>query len=173
MQVIECSEREHANAILEIFNETIRNSTALWEYSSRSAEDMARWFAGKRAGGYPVIGIEDARGLLLGFASYGPFRVYPAYKYSIEHSVYVHAAHRGQGLGERLLSALIERARQQQYHCLVGAIDASNTASIALHRRLGFEHAGTIRHAGFKFGRWLDLALYQRLLDTPTTPEDG
>jgi phosphinothricin acetyltransferase len=71
------------------------------------------------------------------------------------------------------LAALIERARQQHYHCLVGAIDASNAPSIALHRRLGFEHAGTIRHAGFKFGRWLDLALYQRLLETPATPEDG
>ncbi|MHB8766428.1 MAG: GNAT family N-acetyltransferase, partial [Deferrisomatales bacterium] len=110
---------------------------------------------------------------LLGFATYGVFRAWPAYKYSVEHSVYVHPSHRGRGLGRVLLAALVARARAQGVHVLVGGIDADNRASRALHEALGFSHAGTIRQAGFKFGRWLDLAFYQLVLDTPAHPVDG
>jgi phosphinothricin acetyltransferase len=91
----------------------------------------------------------------------------------VEHSVYVHKDHRGKGVGRALLGHLIEHARSQQYHVLIGGIDVANAASIALHRTLGFTHAGTIRQAGFKFGRWLDLDFYQLVLDTPAHPEDG
>src|SRR3546814_2498645 len=97
----------------------------------------------------------------MGFASYGTFRAYPANKYTVEHSVYIDARFRGRGLGEALMSVVIERARQRQIHVLVGGIDAANAASIHMHEKLGFVHAGTIRQAGFKFGRWLDLAFYQ------------
>jgi L-amino acid N-acyltransferase len=68
---------------------------------------------------------------------------------------------------------LIEAAREQQYHVMIGGIDISNAASIALHEKLGFTHAGTIRQAGFKFGKWLDLGFYQLILDTPQHPVDG
>jgi phosphinothricin acetyltransferase len=109
----------------------------------------------------------------MGFASYGPFRAWPAYKYSVEHSVYVDARFRRRGIGCLLLERLIEAAQSQDYHVLVGAIDAANRESIALHQRLGFTHCGTIRQAGFKFGRWLDLAFYQLILATPSQPMDG
>ena len=109
----------------------------------------------------------------MAFASYGTFRAFPAFKYSVEHSIYVHRDHRGKGLGRKMLEELVEAARQRQVHILVGAIDAANDASIALHAALGFEHAGTIRQAGFKFGRWLDLAFYQLTLETPLQPVDG
>ena len=115
----------------------------------------------------------DEADTLLGFASMGSFRAFPAYKYTAEHSVYVHKAYRGQGVGSQLLTRLINEAVSQQYHTMVGGIDASNTGSIAFHERLGFVHCGTIREAGFKFGRWLDLAFYQRILPTPTSPVDG
>jgi phosphinothricin acetyltransferase len=71
------------------------------------------------------------------------------------------------------MQRLIELAQEQNYHTLIGSIDASNQGSIALHEKLGFVHAGTIRHAGFKFGDWLDLAFYQLLLPTPLRPIDG
>jgi len=71
------------------------------------------------------------------------------------------------------MQALIAAARENQLHVLMGAIDASNAGSIALHERLGFKHVGTLPQVGFKFGRWLDLAFYQLLLDTPTNPVDG
>lgn len=173
MPFIACTEDRHAAAILAIFNEAILTSTALYDYKPRPPESMAGWFATKRQHGFPVIGWEGEDGTLEGFASYGTFRAWPAYKYSVEHSIYIHHAHRGQGLGRRLLQAIVEAAREREVHTLVGGIDADNQASIALHTALGFTHAGTIRQAGFKFGRWLDLAFYQRVLDTPATPVDG
>lgn len=109
----------------------------------------------------------------MAFASYGPFRAWPAYKYSVEHSVYVQRDHRGKGLGRKVLQQLIDEAQRQDYHVMVGGIEASNAHSIALHESLGFVHAGTIRHAGFKFGRWLDLSFYQLVLPTPVHPTDG
>ena len=172
MRLIECTEHRHAAAILEIFNEAIVHSTALYDYRPRPPESMVGWFAAKRAGGFPVIGVEDADGSLLGFASYGTFRAWPAFKYSVEHSLYVHRDHRGKGLGRRLLLALVDAAQERGVHVLVGGIDASNAGSIALHEQLGFVHAGTMREAGFKFGRWLDLTFYQRILAGPAKPHD-
>jgi len=134
---------------------------------------MVEWFANKRRNDLPVIGYEDEQGTLLGFASYGPFRDRPANKYSVEHSVYVHHDCRGMGLGKRLLSELIELASQRDVHVMVGGIDLANEASIALHERLGFEPAGVIREAAYKFGRWLDLAFYQKILATPLQPSEG
>ncbi|QJD69065.1 N-acetyltransferase [Xanthomonas campestris pv. badrii] len=172
MRLIDCSQARHASAILDIFNEAIAHSTALYDYRPRPPESMVGWFATKRAGGFPVIGVEDADGTLMGFASYGTFRAWPAFKYSVEHSIYVHRDHRGKGLGRVLLQALITAAEARGVHVLVGGIDASNQASIALHEQFGFTHAGTVREAGFKFGRWLDLAFYQRILATPAEPHD-
>lgn len=170
---VRCTHDRHAPAILAILNDAIVNSTALYDYQPRNADNMRSWFDAKRQGGYSVIGIEDAAGELLGFASYGAFRAYPAYKYTVEHSVYVRADQRGQGLGLQLMEAIIEEARLNDVHALVGAIDAANAGSIALHQRLGFQSVGLLPQVGFKFGRWLDLAFYQLLLQTPAHPVDG
>lgn len=172
-QRVHCTHERHAPAILAIFNEAIVNSTALYDYQPRPLESMKAWFDAKQQGNFPVIGLEDSQGQLLAFGSYGTFRAWPAYKYTAEHSVYVHHDHRGRGLGLEVMRALIESARQRDLHALVGGIDATNTASIALHQRLGFQHVGTLPQVGFKLGRWLDLALYQLLLETPRKPVDG
>ncbi len=171
--IVQCRFERHADAILEIFNEAIINSTALYDYKPRTSQNMVAWFEAKRNGGFPVIGIEDADGVLLAFGSYGTFRAWPAYKYTVEHSVYVHKDHRGRGLGISVMQALIAAARQNDVHAMVGGIDATNAGSIALHERLGFKHVGTLSQVGFKFGRGLDLAFYQLLLDTPRQPVDG
>ena len=134
---------------------------------------MVSWFNTKLAGSFPVIGIEDSKGVLLGFGSYGTFRAWPAYKYTVEHSVYIHKDHRGRGLGRTVMRELIAAARENDVHAMIGGIDAANTGSIALHERLGFKHVGTLPQIGFKFGHWLDLAFYQLLLDTPAHPIDG
>jgi L-amino acid N-acyltransferase len=173
MKLIDCQRERHADAILAILNEAIVNSTALYDYQPRTRAMMEGWFDAKLKANYPVIGLEDDAGELLGFASYGSFRAWPAYKYSVEHSLYVDQRFRGRGVGRQLLTALIAAAERQQYHIMVGGIDATNAASIALHERLGFTACGIVRQAGFKFGRWLDLAFYQRILATPARPVDG
>ena len=172
MRLVPCSLAEHGGAILAILNDAIVSSTALYDYQPRHQASMDGWFEAKRAGGFPVWGALDDAGKVLGFATYGSFRAWPAYKYSVEHSVYVADGARGRGVGKALLRRLIQSASEQQLHCLIGGIDAENTRSVAFHEALGFVHAGTIKQAGFKFGRWLDLAFYQLILPTPTSPSD-
>jgi L-amino acid N-acyltransferase len=171
--IVRCTHERHAAAILDILNEAIVSSTALYDYVPRSPESMRTWFDAKAAKDFPVIGVVDEDGQLLAFASYGTFRAWPAYKYSVEHSVYVHTKQRGNGLGEMLMHELISCAKAQDYHTLVGVIDRDNEASIAFHEKLGFRHGGTLSQVGFKFGRWLDVAFYQLLLASPAMPQDG
>lgn len=173
MKLVSCEAARHSGAILAILNDAIVNSTALYDYQPRTPQNMVNWFEGKSNGRYPVIGVENDSGELMGFASYGSFRGWPAYKYTVEHSVYVDARFRGQGVGRALLKAIIAAAEQQDYHVMVGGIDAANAVSIRLHQSLGFQSCGIVRHAGFKFGRWLDLAFYQLILKTPAAPVDG
>ena len=173
MNFISCTYESHAHKVLDILNEAIVRSTALYDYSPRKIETMIHWFQQKGIGGFPVIGAIDDADELMGFATYGTFRAWPAYKYSVEHSVYIHADYRGKGVGQLLMQQLITSARSQQYHTMIGGIDILNKASISLHEKLGFTHAGTIRQAAYKFDRWLDLSFYQLLLDTPKKPIDG
>src|SRR6185503_13197744 len=130
MRVIQCEPNRHAEAILAIFNEAILNSTALYDYKPRTMEMITAWFDAKSKAKYPVIGIENDSGDLMGFGSYGTFRAWPAYKYSVEHSVYVEARFRGRGVGKRVLQEVIAAAEGQGYHVLVGGIDATNSVSI-------------------------------------------
>ena len=173
MNFVDCNLEEHGQAILDILNEAIVTSTALYDYVPRDYEKMIEWFKVKRANNFPVIGQVNERGTLLGFATYGAFRTFPAYKYTFEHSIYVHKDHRGRGYAEVLMKRLVEIATQRDVHVLVGVIDVDNHASIALHEKLGFTHSGTLSQVGFKFGRWLDVAFYQLTLRTPENPKDG
>jgi phosphinothricin acetyltransferase len=170
MKLVSCSYADHGTEVLDIFNEEIINSTSLYFYKPRTSDDIKDWFATKQAHHFPVIGCEDDDHRLLGFASYGTFRDRPAYKYSIEHSIYVHKDYRGRGVGRALLQQLIVVAADQEYDMMIGGIDAENTGSIAFHKKSGFVEAGVIKQAGFKFGRWLDLAFYQLILKTPLYP---
>jgi len=172
MEIIHC-DGSYSDQILTIFNEAILNSTALYDYKPRTPEMMRAWFEAKQKGNFPVIGVLNEGGELLGFGSYGSFRAWPAYKYSVEHSIYVDKRFRGQDVGKKLLKEIISTARKQNYHVLIGGIDSQNSASIRLHQRFGFQHAGTIRQVGFKFGRWLDLDFYKLILETPAQPLDG
>jgi len=170
--VIDCA-AAHLADIREIYNDAILHTTALYEYAPRTPEVIREWFDLRQRDRIPVLGIEWQPGVLAGFATWGPFRPRPAYKYSVEHSVYVAREYRGHGIGRRLLEALVARATAAELHVLVGGIDATNAASIALHKSVGFTYCGTVRQSGFKFGRWLDLEFWQLLLPTPAHPVDG
>lgn len=173
MNLVTCTFDQNAPAILAIFNDAIANSTALYEYQPRTMDTIRAWFDAKAKGNFPVLGLEDENGTLMGFASYGAFRAFAAYKYTVEHSVYVDQRYRGRGVGRHLLGEIVDAAKAQHYHMMIGGIDAENAASIALHKSLGFTHCASIKQAGFKFGRWLDLEFYQLLLPTPEQPMDG
>ena len=162
MRLIDCDER-YSEEILHIFNEVIANSTALYEYKARSLADIHNWFDKKKKHGFPILALLNDRQTLVGFASYGEFRPFPANQYTVEHSVYIHKDYRGQQLGKRLLEAICERANTAGFHTIIGAIDAENTGSIQLHKKYGFEECGIIKEAGYKFDRWLDLLFMQKI----------
>ena len=172
MKKVYCN-REYSSQMLAILNEVIQTSTALYDYKPRTAAMMDAWFDAKEKGSYPVVGLIDDSGALLGFGSYGTFRAWPAYKYSVEHSIYVERSSRGKGLSGILLRHIIEEAERQDYHNVVAGIDAANQISISLHLKAGFQYCGTVKHAGFKFGNWIDLQFYQLLLKGPQNPVDG
>ena len=171
MKIADCTFAQ-APEILAIFNEAIANSTALYDYKPRTMAMLETWFEAKKKGGYPVLGAFADDGSLAGFGSYGAFRAWPAYKYSVEHSVYVHQDRRGHGLGKKLLGELIRAAQKQNYHMMIGGIDSTNEASVRLHLGMGFTHCASIKQAGYKFGRWLDLEFYQLILPTPLAPTE-
>lgn len=157
--------------ILEIYNDAIVNSTAVYSYEPQTLENRVNWFEQKQAEGFPII-VFESEGRVAGFATFGTFRAWPAFKYSVEHSIYVSSNFRKQGIGRTLLKELISLANAGEYKTLIGGIDASNDKSIALHTQLGFTHSGTIQNAGYKFNRWLDLAFYQLDLDGPKQPTE-
>jgi len=172
MNIINCT-KDQAQAILDILNEAIVNSTALYDYVPRALESMTPWFDIKIKNNFPVTGLMSDDGQLLAFGSYGTFRAWPAYKYSVEHSLYVNKEHRGKGYGKIILQQLIQDATEKGYHNLIAGIDSENIASIKLHEASGFVFSGRIKHAGYKFSKWLDLDFYQLLLPTPSHPQEG
>ncbi|MFC7393470.1 GNAT family N-acetyltransferase [Scopulibacillus cellulosilyticus] len=146
--------------ILDIYNDAIINTTAVYDYEPHTIEERIVWFREKKKDNLPVLVFEE-EGKVAGFATFGPFRPRPAYQYTIEHSVYVHKNYRKKGIGTALLKEIIRIAKEQKYATLVAGIDALNEKSIKIHERLGFTHCGTIQNAGYKFDKWLSLVFYQ------------
>jgi phosphinothricin acetyltransferase len=160
---ISAAARAQLPEILAIYNEVIRNTTAVYSDEEVTLANREAWFDAKAALGFPVLVATDDSGVL-GFATFGEFRAWPCYRHSVEHSVHVRADCRGRGIGRALVLALLERAAGMQKHVMIGGIDADNTVSIRLHQSLGFTEAGHFPEVGFKFGRWLDLKFLQRLI---------
>jgi phosphinothricin acetyltransferase len=157
--------------ILAIYNEVIRNSTAVYTEIELTQERGAAWFDAKAAAGFPLIVARDASGIT-GFGTFGEFRAPPCYGQSVEHSVHVRADRRGLGIGRKLVIDLMARAVDMHKHVMIAGIDADNAASIKLHQSLGFIDVGHFHQVGFKFGRWLDLVFLQCLLPaTHPSPE--
>jgi phosphinothricin acetyltransferase len=150
-------------AILAIYNDAVLHTTAVYDETPRTLEAQQEWFALKTAQPWPVL-VAAAAGAVAAFCSYGPFRPWPGYRRTIESSIYVAPDRRGQGIGTRLLPALIERAKAGGFHAMIAGIDADNAASLRLHGRLGFAKVAHLPEVGWKFGRWLDLVLLEKLL---------
>ena len=158
--------------ILEIYNDAILNTTAVYAYKAHTLEERRQWYESKKQDGYPLLVFEKG-GKVVAFATFGPFRAWPAYKYTIEHSVYVHKDYRQEGIATKLMQELIKIANAREYATLVAGIDAANGNSIKMHEKMGFKFSGVIRKAGYKFNKWLDLAFYQLDLEGPKAPSEG
>lgn len=160
---------EDAEAIAAIYNDAVVNTTAIWNEIAVDAANRRDWIAARQSAGLPVLVIE-IDGRVAGYSTYGPWRPHDGYRATVEHSVYVDAAFRGRGLGRALMQALIDYARAAEVHVMIAAIEAGNTASIDLHRTLGFSQPQILPQVGQKFGRWLDLAFLQLQLDERPQP---
>jgi phosphinothricin acetyltransferase len=158
-------------AILDIYNEVIANTTAAYVYEPHTLDMRQTWFKELKRDGWPVIVSED-HGVVTGFGCIGVFRGKPGYRYTGEHTVHVHADHRGRGIGRTLLLALIDEARHKELRTLVGGIDSANTVSLKLHAELGFVETARMPQVAWKFGRWLDLVFMQLMLPGPAEPSE-
>ncbi len=151
-------------AITEIYAEAVAGGTASFEVVPPDEAEMTARFARLSAGGFPYLAAERA-GTVLGFGYVGPYRDRPAYRHTVEDSVYLAVEARGQGIGGALLRRLIDDATALSLRQMVAVIgDSANEASIWLHKAAGFELIGTLKDVGFKHNRWLDTVIMQRAL---------
>ena len=161
--MIDTASRDDLPQILAIYNEVIRNSTAVFSAEEFTLARGEAWLDTKMQNGFPMIVARDASGIT-GFGTFGEFRAWPGYRNSVEHSVHVRSDRRGKGIGRALVVELLARARASSKHVMIAGIDADNAVSIGLHLSLGFTRVGHFREVGFKFGRWLDLVFMQCIL---------
>lgn len=151
------------DTILEIINHQILNSTSTYDYEPHDFEEQKLWFEKKLEQNFPII-VAEYENAPIGYATYGSFREKIGYRYTVEHSVYVAEEFIGKGAGKLLLIELIQLARKQGYHNMIGVIDSENQWSIDFHKKYGFVKAGIIKESGYKFDRWLNSVFMQLLL---------
>ena len=151
-------------AITEIYNHAVQNTTAIWNETTVSLENRVAWWEARKAQGYPVLVAVDDQNHVLGYASFGDWRAFEGFRFTVEHSIYVAQEAQGKGVGRALLTELIHSAKALNKKVMVAAIEAQNEGSIALHQSLGFEQTGLMRGVGFKFDRFLDLLWMQKTL---------
>jgi phosphinothricin acetyltransferase len=149
-------------AIAAIYAHAVVHGTASFELEPPGEAEMVRRRTALMDAGYPYL-VAEGGGAVLGYAYAGPYRTRPAYRSTVEDSIYVAPDAKGQGVGRALLSALIGECEQRDFRLMVAVIgDAASAGSIALHRSLGFTPVGILQNIGYKHGRWLDSVLMQR-----------
>lgn len=149
--------------IAAIRNDVVATSTAIFSEEPWAPDEGRAWWASRVAQGYPVL-VAVEGGEVLGYASFGDFRAFPGYRFTVEHSVHVRADARGRGIGRRLVEEVLARAAALGKHVVVAGVDADNEVSIRLHESLGFVRVGHLPEVGFKWNRRLDLVFLQRTL---------
>lgn len=162
---------QHIDALTAIYGHHVLHGTSSWELTPPDAADMAGRAKALLTGGYPyLLALIDGR--VAGYAYAGAYRPRPAYRYTVEHSIYVNEAERRGGVGHALMLALIETCTARGFRQMIAVVgDSQNQQSIRFHEKMGFRHAGLVENIGFKFDRWMDQVLMQRALgDGAETP---
>ena len=165
MVTIKTATEEDIPTLLEIYNDIIINTTAVWHEEPHTLVMRQEWFELKKEQGFPVFtAIED--GKVIGFSTIAPFRAWFGYRYTVENSVYVASDSRGKGIAKLLMPPLIDAVKQLGLHAIVAGIEATNEASIALHEKFGFVEVAHFKEVGFKFNRWMDLKFLELIIPT-------
>ena len=150
-------------AILDIFNYEIVHTAYVYIYAPWTLDDMSKWYHKKQENNFPIL-VAEINEEVIGYATYGKFREREAYNTTVEYSIYIHRDHRRKGIAYTLVTQLIQLAKEQGYHTMVGGLDAGNAPSIAFHKRLGFKEVAHFKAVARKFDRWLDLKFFQLML---------
>ena len=156
-------------AVTEIYQHAVLHGTATFELIPPDLAEMTRRFNALMEGGYPYLAAA-LEGRVIGYAYAGPYRPRPAYRFTVENSVYLQPAIHRRGIGLQLLQRLIAECEARGYRQMIAVIgDSANAGSIGVHLRCGFAMIGTHPNVGFKFGRWLDIVMMQRALGEGAT----
>lgn len=164
-QIIDATEA-HLPGVMAIFNHAVRETFSIWSETETTLDQRKAWLAMRNSAGFPVVvAIDPARpNDVLGYGSFGVFRDFPGYVKTVEHSVYVAPEAQRRGVGQAILAELVTRAKAKGLAAMVGGIDSTNAASIALHEQAGFEIQGNLKGVGRKFGKSLDLVFMVKAL---------
>ena len=169
LPIIRAASSADIPAITRIYDHAVRQGTASFELEPPDEPEMARRHQTLLDGGYPYLAAE-LDGAVIGYAYAGPYRARPAYRWTVEDSIYIDPRGHGRGIGRALLDRLIADSTARGFRQMIAVIgDSAQTASIELHRAAGFRHVGSIENVGFKFGRWLDSVIMQRALGAGAT----
>lgn len=160
---------DDAAEIAEIYNRAVAETTATFDLVQRSLDEQRAWLTARSGAFAAIVAVDEANDRVIGFASLSPYKERAAYRTTVENSVYVHHQCGGRGVGKLLMESLITAARASGFHSIMARIEASGAASRGLHESCGFELVGIEREVGRKFKRWLDIAVYQLLLNPSDT----
>ncbi len=161
--IIRPAETKDVKVILDIINHEILHSTVVYDYQEHTYAQQLSWFEKKLQDNMPVI-VAESEEKVVGFGTFGIFRPWDAYQFSVEHSIYTHHNSRGMGIGKLIMTELIRLATEKGYHTMIAGVDASNKGSYEFHKKFGFQEIGTFKEVGYKFDKWLDLIFMQLFL---------
>ena len=153
-----------AGALLDIYNREVLETTATFDLVPRTLAQQQEWLTARTGAFAAIVAVDTATRRVVGFAALSPYKERAAYRTTVENSVYVHRDVSGRGVGKALMQHLIQVARESGFHSIIARIEAGGTASRALHAAVGFELVGVEREVGRKFGRWLSVAVMQKML---------
>jgi phosphinothricin acetyltransferase len=156
--------------ITRIYNDVLVTSTAIFNEVPVTVEERIDWWKERVQQGYPVL-VATNEGSVIGFATFGDFRPWPGYRFTVEGTIHIDSSARRQGVGTALLKVMIERARAMGKHVMVAGVESTNLASLQFLEGFGFERAGHLREVGYKFDRFLDLTFLQYWLTPPSSDE--
>jgi len=150
-------------SITEIYNDAVKNTVATFDLKPRTVEEQKIWF--KQHGSNNPIIVAEENGVIVGWAALSKYDTKQAYSKTVELSLYVKKENQGRGVGKKLMERILEEGKEAGVHVVLSRITDGNKTSINLHEKFGFRYVGILEEVGFKFGRYLDVYIMEKILD--------